>query len=191
MPANARMCSYDLDRHLVITSLGPGWDEFALENGAAELLAPAPVGHPLMMYVSDATTVHLYELLFTRVSRERREVSFPIRCDGPALRRYLTVTISPKAGAGFRVNTMLVRSEARAPVQLLATSLPRRQDQLVVCGWCKKAGVGEQWVELEQAVALLGMFEGRDPPEMTHGICTTCQRFMITLLADDAELPPR
>lgn len=189
MPASALMCSYDLDRHLVITGLGPGWDEFALENGAAELIAPAPVGHPLMMYVSDATTVHLYELLFSRVASERRQVSFPIRCDGPAIRRYLTVTISPRAGAGFRVSTALVRAETRPPVQLLASSLPRRRDQLVVCGWCKKAKVGEQWAELEHAVELLGVFEDRVPPEITHGICTTCQRFMFTLLENESELP--
>jgi hypothetical protein len=80
-------CSYELDQRLIISSLGPGWDEFAIENGAPELLSPAPIGRPLLLFVSDPITAHLYELLFERAARSRTAIAFPIRCDAPALRR--------------------------------------------------------------------------------------------------------
>ena len=61
----AASCSYHLDERLTITEVGHGWDHFALENGAPELIWPAPLGRPLMLFVADATTVHLTSSSFS------------------------------------------------------------------------------------------------------------------------------
>jgi hypothetical protein len=187
---SAAACSYDLDQQLIITGLGPGWDEFAFENAAAELVSPGPIGQPLMKFVADATTVHLYELLFERAARDKHPVTVPIRCDAPGLRRYLHLTISARPIGGYRVATSLIRAEVRQPVGLLAAHVARRDDHLVMCGWCKRVHVERQWLEVEPAVALLGLFERELPPQITHGICDACQGFLLTMLADDAKLPP-
>jgi hypothetical protein len=187
----AAACSYDLDQQLVITGLGPGWDEFAFENAATNLASPGPVGRPLMMFIADATTVHLYELLFERVARDKRSMTLPIRCDAPGLRRHLNLTISARPAGGYHVSTTLVRAELRQPVALLDADVTRRADQLLMCGWCKRANVEQRWMEVEHAVALLGLFERPVQPQVVHGICDSCQGFMLAMLADDAKLPSR
>lgn len=187
---SAAACSYDLDQQLVITGLGPGWDQFAFENAAAELASPAPIGQPLMKFIADATTVHLYELLFERVARDKRPISVPIRCDAPGLRRHLQLTVSARPIGGYRVETSLIRAELRQPVGLLAAHVARRDDHLVMCGWCKRVHVEQRWLEVEHAVATLGLFERELLPQVTHGICDACQTFLLTMLADDHKLPP-
>ena len=184
-------CSYELDDRLVIRNLGPGWNETAIENEASELLSPAPVGQPLLMFLTDATTVQLYELLFERVMVARKSITFPIRCDAPHLRRYLNVTLSSKPTGGYIVSTLLTRSELRPHVALLAPDAPRRKDAVTVCSWCKRANVEGNWVEVEKAITLLRLFESREQPRVTHGICDACHRFMLTMLADDSKLPSR
>lgn len=182
-------CSYELDDRLIIRNLGPGWDEFAAENGARDLISPAPLGRPLLMFLTDATTVHLYEQLFHRVLTAKRAITFPIRCDAPALRRYLDLTISLTPRGGFLVSSVLVRSEPRAPIGLLATHVSRGDGMVAMCSWCKRVHATGRWLEVEEAVARLGLFERRQQPLVTHGICDACQRFMVAMLADDLELP--
>jgi hypothetical protein len=190
-PPGPICCSYDLDRQLVIAALGPGWDVFAIENGAPQLVSPQPLGQPLLMYLTDATTVHLYERIFERVSVTRRAVTFPIRCDGATIRRYLDLTIAIRPAGGFRVTTVLTRSERRTPIRLLQPAVSRTQELLVMCSWCKRIRLKGGWAEVEDAVAQLRLFERDEQPDVTHGICEQCHRFMATLLLDDAELPSR
>jgi hypothetical protein len=190
-PFGIPMCSYELDERLIIRALGPGWNESALDNNAADLLSPAPIGRPLLMFLTDATTVMLHEALFQRVSASRRTMTFPIRCDAPHLRRYLNVSVAPRPAGGFIVSTLLVRSESRPAIALFANGTPRRDDLLDVCSWCKRVKAHGRWVEVEEAIALLHLFERREQPLLTHGICESCHHFMQTMLADDSKLPPR
>jgi hypothetical protein len=185
----AGSCSYELDRRLVITGLGPGWDRTAIEHGAPELVSPWPIGKPLWMYLTDATTVHLYELLFERAIDVRRPITFPIRCDGPARRRFLELSILATPTRGFFISTILVRSEPRQPIALLERGVKRRPESLFICSWCNRAKVKERWVEVEEAVRLLRLFERDEPPQLQHAVCDACRRFMLTMLADDSKLP--
>jgi hypothetical protein len=127
-------CSYVLDQQLTIQSVGPGWDEFALENGAPESLSPTPIGQPLMMFVTDATTIHLYELMFNRVAREKRPITLPIRCDAPDVRRFLNLTIASGVAGRFQITTSQVRSERRSMVDLLSPDAARHEGVLTMCG---------------------------------------------------------
>lgn len=182
--------SYELDRRLVITRIGAGWDQFALENGAPELVSPAPLGRPLLLYLTDATTVQLYELLFERVAAARRPMTLPIRCDGATRRRFLDLTIFPMSTGGFSIVTVLVRSEPRRPITLFERGARRRPESLMVCSWCNRAHIKGHWMEMEQGVIELRLFERDDQPRLEHSVCDACRRFMFTMLADDSKLPP-
>jgi hypothetical protein len=183
-------CSYELDERLIVRKLGPGWDRFAIENGAPELASPHPIGQPLLMFLSDAATVHLYELLFKRVAHTRRPLTFPIRCDGAARRRFLELTVSPAARGGFLVSSVLVRSEPRRPILLFDRGARRRPEPVTVCSWCQRLQARGRWVEVEDAVALLRLFDRDDAPIVQSGVCDACERFMLTLLREDAKRPP-
>jgi hypothetical protein len=191
MPLGAHVvsCSYELDHRLVITRVGDGWDQFAIENGAPELVSPAPLGRPLLMYLTDATTVMLYEMLFERVAAARRPMTVPIRCDGATRRRFVDLTIFAKATGGFAIATVVVRSEPRPPLALFARGARRRPESLLICSWCNRVHVKAQWMEVDDAVRLLRLFERDDQPQLEHGVCESCRRFMLTMLADDSKLP--
>ena len=179
---------YELDHRLTISSVGTGWDQFARDNDAAELVSPAPIGRPLMSFVVDPSTVHLYHLLFQRAGHLGR-LSFPLRCDGPAMRRFLEASIEAHATGGFTVTNRLIRSELRDPVALLSRDTPRDEDFLLMCGWCKRVDVGGRWLAVEEAVSALRLFERTCQPQLTHGICEACHRAMVALLED--EIPAR
>ncbi len=180
-------CSYDVDADLTITALGEGWDDFARANAAPQLVSPAPLGRPLMSSIADAATGHVYRQLFERAAATGRPLSFPIRCDGPDLRRFLTLTISPRTTGGFRVSTVTTRTEPRDGMPLLAADQPRDDRFLTMCGWCQRVHLDGRWVELEEAATSLRLFDRAALPQVSHGICESCQQAMERLLeADEA-----
>jgi len=176
-------CTYELDAEFRIRAVDAAWSEFALANGAPELVVPpGPLGHSVFGYLHDATTAHLYRRLFEGVGRTGRSVVFPFRCDSPGLRRFLEMEIGPQEPSGLHLQTRVVRLEARSPVALLERA-PRRSAQLLrMCSWCKAVEVAGRWRDLEDAVVALRLFESEALPGLTHGICARCQERMEGLL---------
>jgi hypothetical protein len=167
-------CSYEVDDDLKIVAVDEAWSEFARANDGIELLPPRPLGRPLLSYISDLTTSHVYRQLFDRVRQTRRPLAIRFRCDSPWLRRFLELHLEPRTGSGFRLSSVLLRSEPRPYISLLDSSGPKGDDYLLMCGWCKLVSVGKAWVEVEHAVSELGLFEREVVPDLTHGICPAC-----------------
>src|SRR5512142_2158917 len=111
-------CSYDLDVSLRLVSVDAAWRDFAVANGAPELVPPRIIGVSVLSAISDPTTALVYRHLFDRVQACREPVVFPIRCDSPEMRRYLELELSPRP-AGFRVRSTVVRTEPRPAQGLL------------------------------------------------------------------------
>lgn len=176
-------CVYELDADLRITSVDAGWAEFAVANHAPELVPPSgPLGQSVLSCITDATSTLLYKRLFQRVLQTGRAVAFPIRCDSPALRRFLELRIESRAPSGLRIETKLVRTEARSPVTLLEQGPRRGGGFLRMCGWCKLVDVEGRWCEVEDAIVAMRLFERDLVPDVTHGICPSCSERMHQLL---------
>src|SRR5690606_7906888 len=82
--------------------------------------------------------------------------------------------------------THVLRVEHRTPVPLLARSTDRSSDLLRLCAWCNRVNVGSvlnQWVEVEEAMERLRLFERDRLPQLTHGICEPCLDAMLQTLA--------
>lgn len=168
-------CGYDLDTDLRIVGVDSRWSKFAAANQAPELVPPpGPLGQSALSCVADHTSALIYAELFERVLRTGQDVVFPIRCDSPTRRRYLRLTISPRSPDGLHIETTLTRAENRPPVALLERDRPRGSDLLRMCGWCKSTEVAGAWLEVEEAVAALRLFEGGPLPRVSHGICPPC-----------------
>jgi hypothetical protein len=172
---------YELDEDLRIISVDAGWREFALANQAPELV-PGPLGESVLSCVTDSTSAILYDRLFQRVSQTGRAIVFPFRCDSPTLRRFLELRIEPRDPSGVRIETTLIRTEARARVALLEPRPRRDGDLLRMCGWCKTVDVKGRWYELEDAIVEMRLFEQDLSPAVTHGICPPCSERMHQLL---------
>jgi hypothetical protein len=44
-----------------------------------------------------------------------------------------------------------------------------------MCSWCRRVRLdAARWVEVEDAVAELRLFEDVRPPQISHGVCPIC-----------------
>jgi hypothetical protein len=169
-------CAYELDAEFRIRAVDRSWSAFALANAAPELASPGPLGRSIFEYLRDKTTAHLYRQLFVRVRRTGRPAVFPFRCDSPDLRRFLEMEITALDSAALALETRVVRLEPRAAVHLLDRTLPRDEEWLVMCSWCKTVEVEGGWCEVEDALGVLRLFERETLPNVTHGICSSCRQ---------------
>ncbi len=177
---------YVIDAEDRISSVDEEWDRFAAANDGAALRRPAILGQSLWAHITDATTRSLYQQIVTRV-RQGRSSRFTLRCDGPACRRLLEMTIRAAADGSVTFETYPVQVEDREPVALLDRSTARSTDLLRSCAWCNRvdAGVGAaEWVSVEEATARLRLFELDRMPQLTHGICEDCLASMMDTLDD-------
>lgn len=166
---------YRIDPEQRIVCTNQAWTDFALHNGAQHLLPPKVLGSSLWDFISDAETVHLYREIVGKVVQEGSIIAFPFRCDSPRARRYMKMKAAPLPEGSCEFTVTLLKEESREPVALLRDSTPRVKEHLSVCSWCKKIGLSEQqWVEVEEAVRALHLFELTKLPRISHGMCPAC-----------------
>jgi hypothetical protein len=120
-------------------------------------------------------------MLLRRVRGELRSVEIPFRCDGPALRREMDLRIASQSSGRLVLFSARLRAEERREEfqPLLASYAPRSEETLTMCGWCDQFLVDGEWVEVEDAVARLGLFEMPAMPAISHGVCPDCTEILL------------
>jgi hypothetical protein len=133
------------------------------------------VGSLLWDSVSDSTTRLVQRSLVRRVRRFGRTLTLPFRCDGPSVRRELTLEIGRRAETGWIQFSAATISEVQRPRQALLDLGQARGDRTItMCSWCDRFMVDRVWVEIEQAVSDLGLTKGSDLPSITYALCDRC-----------------
>lgn len=167
---------YRLDFQDRIRSVSGGWLEFARRNGATALELDAVVSRPLWDFVAGKETRHLYSLVFEAARNNHKSVSFPFRCDSPTHRRYMQLSVAPLANGALEIATVLVWEEPRPYAALFDPDAIRDDRFLTVCSWCKCVLVSSnEWGEVETAIRRLDLFGAKRLPQLTHGVCATCE----------------
>jgi len=172
--ADARRFVYCVDAKNELSSVNPDWVSFAEENGAQQLKPDAVVGRPLLSFVEGMEAKHLYGILMARVREHQRVLEVPFRCDAPSVRRFMRLRVSPLEDSGLEFVGWIVREEQRKSVALTDASAMRSDEFLGICSWCKKVRVDSAWVEAEEAIERLRLFQSPEQPRLTHGICPSC-----------------
>ncbi len=178
---------YRINARDEIIHLDEGWRRFAIDNDAAEFFDTDVVGRPLWDFITDETTRRLYSQIIARV-RAGSVAQFTLRCDGPGCRRMLEMTIRSAGTEIVEFATRTARAERRPPMSLLARDTVRTDEFIRACAWCNRIEVGVGvWAEVEEATQQLGLFEGAQMPQMSHGICESCLEQMDGMLASMPE----
>jgi hypothetical protein len=166
---------YQIDAAHIIRRVGGDWEAFARANNAVAL-AEGAVGTSLDDHITGDEVRHVYDLLYRRVRETGRPVSVPYRCDSPRVRRQLVLHISSLGGGSLRFVSHILREEPHTqPILLIDATSPRTGDMITMCAWCKKVRVADdRWLELEDAVASMGLFNQVAFPMISHGICSDC-----------------
>ncbi|NNE07956.1 MAG: hypothetical protein HKN20_05270 [Gemmatimonadetes bacterium] len=165
---------YRLDRDDRIEAVSTDWLDFARANGAPDLTAENVIGRPLWDFVAGADTRHLYELMFRRARNDGVSFVVPFRCDAPTARRFMELVVHPAGRGGIDLEGRLVRGEKRDPARLLDPAVPRTNDSLMICSWCKKVRPEQTWLDAEIAITSMDLFLTPRLPQLTHGICPVC-----------------
>jgi hypothetical protein len=175
MTGNEGPILYRIDARDQIVFVNDGWDAFAFSNDAPEMAARNVLDRDLWDFVSGATLRHLYQLILQRV-RNGDSLKFDLRCDSPGLRRFLDIFITPLENGFVQFETRTLRTEKRDTQKLFTKHRSLSGIQLQMCSWCNKIKVGgELWLEIEQAIKALGLFEEEEEaPDVSHGICQPC-----------------
>ena len=166
---------YKIDAADRLESVDPEWESFAAENEADRLTSDTVSGVSIWDYISGYEVKHLYEMMFDAVRRQQKEVHVPFRCDSPDCRRFMELTIEPQESGSLALTGSLLREEPRPRSDLLAATNRDPDRFLTICSWCKRVDVGNDvWVEVEDAVRELSLFNGALVPTLTHGMCLDC-----------------
>jgi hypothetical protein len=164
---------YAIDEIDRLVEASQAYYDFAAQNdfpGAGSCL-----GKPLWDCVSDNTTRLVQKSLVRRVRRSGRTLTLPFRCDGPSVRRELTLEIGRRAETSWIQFSAAIVSEVQRPRQVLLDLGQERSDRnITMCSWCDRFMVDRAWVEIEQAVSDLGLTSGRDLPGISYALCDRC-----------------
>jgi len=148
---------------------------FAIRNGAPELASDSILGRSIASFCSDDATTEIWRRVLAR-ARAGAIVALDIRCDSPDKRRLLTLTMSLDSRNRTRVMSTLLSEEERPPVSILEMDRPHADTLLACCSWCKKWRLPSGlWVEVEELVSTMSLFEKTVLPGVSHGICGACE----------------
>jgi len=157
----------DADDH--ITFLDDGFRRQAKDAGVPDL--PAEImGKNLFLYLAGQLTHLWYHLLLER-ARQGVEISFPFRCDSPALRRELQMVMRPIEYNGVEFESRPIVEAPRPFTPLLDPTIARGLQTVTMCAWCKRLRSVIGWLEVEQAATILQAFTEPLPPNIDYGIC--------------------
>jgi hypothetical protein len=166
---------YHVDQEDRLTHMNAAWDCFARENDGAAIVATEVIGTFLWGHVVGVEVRHIYETLMQKVRRGSQALSFCYRCDSPNMRRRMRMTIRPLPRLGhIEFYSEILNIEVRAPINLLAETNEQSRKMLSMCSWCKKIETPAGWIEVEDAVKVLGLLEIEELPRISHGICPDC-----------------
>ena len=95
--------------------------------------------------------------------------------------RSMDIHIAARSSGRLVLFSARLRSEEprQAFQPLLSADAPRGEQTLTMCGWCDRFLVGDQWVEVEEAAARLGLFQLGEMPAISHGICPDCGEMLL------------
>lgn len=157
-----------------ITYVNSDWLAFAAENGAGDLSFNTVLDKPLWNFISDPQTRYLYQIILEKVRTAQVELQIPNRCDSPDCRRFMEMKIQTPFEGIAEFSSRILKLEKRVYLKLLDRRVDRSTEFLKMCGWCKKVSVRSKWLEVEEAIGHLDLFEALKLPQLTHTICPVC-----------------
>lgn len=179
---NASRVTYAVDADDRVVYVNHDWQTFGRANGAPDsLLGEAVLGRSLWEFIHDAETRHLHTVLLGKVRRSAAPLfGLPFRCDAPHLRRYMRMDLIARGQGEVEYRCSIERVEQRPAIASITA--PDGAEFLRMCSWCKKVHAGStSWLEIEDAIAALGLFDAAALPAISHTMCDAC----LAALNDD------
>jgi hypothetical protein len=176
---------YRVNARNEIVFVSRGWDRFAASNDGERIMSSLILQQPLFDFVADPTTRALYRRVLD-LARTGRALRFELRCDSPSCRRLLAMTVTPAENGDVDFCTHVLSAQERESQALLDPDVARSDEILRDCSWCNRIEIDGKWIEVEDAIESLKLFEQSYLPAMQHGVCEPCFAKMTETLAEIA-----
>lgn len=166
---------YVVRRDRTVEEIRGPWDESARRDQAPNLTAASVVGHRLDDFLTDTGTRGIYRALIEHVLSGGGPMRFRYRCDAPNVRRFMEMELSLQGLDRVRFRSRTLREEPRQAQPLLDVRVPRSDEFINMCSWCKKLlGEDGTWKAVEDFVTSSDILSGDVLPRLSHGICPDC-----------------
>jgi hypothetical protein len=178
---NESYTRYLINRENMIESVHDGWCSFAEQNGGNELVINEMVLYrDISSFIACGKCQELYDMLIESVRANRKAIDFSFRCDSPEKRRYMNMEMIPLDQGKIEFTSYLEREEERDSVLLLEIFTERSEEIITICSWCKRIKAkDETWLDAEEAVEKMSLFNRPQLPKLSHGICPVCYERII------------
>ena len=172
---------YHIDAEDRLIYIDETWQEFSRNNQAPELTSDSVLQKRLWDFIADKEVQHIYQILLGKVRQSGKVIQVSYRCDAPHVRRLLQLVMTPDVEGRVKFHSWLLREERRDAIKLLGLTSARSESFLTICSWCKRVQLDiNSWVEVEEAVQRLKLFEVAELPKLSHGICPECAQAWLT-----------
>jgi hypothetical protein len=168
--------SYTLDHADCIVAVGGAWDDFARVNQGDAVLSSKVVGRKLDQFIHDDVTRMFVRSLLMAARLLRKPISRPYRCDAPALKRFMEMTVTPDAVGGLEVTHRELRSEPMLHrVQLVAAPPGSEAVFTKRCSLCNRVQAKGVWSEVDAAVQAGRLTDNGAGLKVFYGVCPDCR----------------
>jgi hypothetical protein len=166
---------YLIDWDNKIESISGAWDDFAGQNKGGEIACYRVLNRDINIFIDCGKCREIYDMLIETVRGNQKSINFSFRCDSPGKRRFMNMEMIPQGKGKIEFISYLDREEVRLPVALLDISTQRSEEFVTVCSWCKRVKVKETlWLEIEEVMEHMPLFNKRLLPNLSHGVCPSC-----------------
>lgn len=171
---------YLINRENEIESINGDWRSFARQNGGEKLMSEMILHRDIISFISCGRCQELYDMLINSVRTSKKMIEFPFRCDSPDIRRFMKMEMIPLDQGRVEFISYTEREEVRLPIYLLDISVQRSEKIITICSWCKRIKAEHvHWLDMEEAVQKMELFNSNRFPKLSHGICPACYETLV------------
>ena len=165
---------YRINSRDEIVFVNDKWNQFASANNSVNLMKHEVIRKPIWSFITDYSTRELYQQMVETV-RKGKTIQFKYRCDSPDRRRFMEMAITFHKDNNVQFESKTIFTEERHFQKLLDVGANRSDNFLVMCSFCKKVNIKEDdWLNVEDAMQAMRIFESDEVALLSHGICKEC-----------------
>lgn len=144
------------------------------------------LGRGYFEFSNDEMLKRLLSKIFDKVRTLNKPFTTTYRCDDEVDLRIFKLTIEPMGNGFIKLKHELFKKEPR----IKALDFSQRSDIIYrMCAWCDKIFYNDQYIELDDAINKMKIFEHNFLPLFTHGICNDCQKKLLEEIEEFSNEP--
>ena len=167
--------SYVLDSAGTIVSVSGNWDGFARENDGIEILSDKIIGKKLEQFIVGDDTRMFVRTMIMSARTLKRPIYRPYRCDSPKLKRFMEMTLEPRADDTLEVMHRELHSEPIFnAVRMTAAPAGAGWGFLKRCSLCNRVQAQGIWSEIDDAIEANRLQINAASLKVIYGVCPDC-----------------